>query len=119
MASPEDAKNLSFSQDLSLQSLFGIAGKNCIVSGGSKGIGLMIAAGLVQNGAHVWIFSRTPDHEVAEQLTSRGPGTCQSLACDISDREAIDGVVAEIANQVDRVHLLVNNSGATWCASFE
>ena len=39
----------------------------------------MIAAGLVQNGANVWIFSRTPDDAVAAQLTERGPGTCTSL----------------------------------------
>ena len=52
-ASPDDARNLSFTQDLSLQALFGIQGKNCVVTGGSKGIGLMIASGLIQNGASV------------------------------------------------------------------
>ena len=118
-ASPEDAKNLSLTQDLSLDALFGIRGKNCVVTGGSKGIGLMIASGLVQNGASVWIFSRKPDHDVAAQLTELGPGKCTSMACDISSREAIDRVVADVASNVDSIHLLVNNSGATWGASFE
>jgi NAD(P)-dependent dehydrogenase (short-subunit alcohol dehydrogenase family) len=79
----------------------------------------MIAAGLVQNGANVWIFSRTPDDAVAAQLTERGPGTCTSLACDISDREAIDAVVAEVSSAVKSIHLLVNNSGATWGSPFD
>ena len=48
----------------------------------------MIAAGLVQNGANVWIFSRTPDDAVAAQLTERGPGTCTSLAISATGRRS-------------------------------
>ena len=56
---------------------------------------------------------------MAAELTERGPGTCTAMACDISSREAIDRVVADVASAVDSIHLLVNNSGATWGASFE
>jgi NAD(P)-dependent dehydrogenase (short-subunit alcohol dehydrogenase family) len=118
MAMSAIAQSLSFSQDLKIANLFGVAGRVCIVTGGSKGVGLMIASGLVQNGARVYIFSRKPDHATAEKLTTMGPGSCISMACDVTDRSALDSVAAEIGAKEDAVHLLVNNSGATWGSPF-
>ena len=118
MAMSAIAQEMSFSQDLTVSNLFSVAGKVCVVTGGSKGVGLMITSGLVQNGATVYSFSRKPDHATAEKLTAMGPGKCISMACDVTQREQLDAVFAEISAREDAVHLLVNNSGATWGASF-
>ena len=62
--------------------LFGVTGKVVVVTGGSKGIGLMLAAGFVQNGAKVYIFSRKPALDAAAALTALpGPGSCVALQC--------------------------------------
>jgi NAD(P)-dependent dehydrogenase (short-subunit alcohol dehydrogenase family) len=110
----------SFNQDLSLNALFGVKNKCVVVTGGSKGIGLMIASGFVQNGARVYIFSRNPATEIAAALSEKGPGVCVSMTCDVSDRAQIDAVVAQVsAKESGGVHVLVNNSGATWGSSFD
>jgi hypothetical protein len=76
--------------------------------GGSKGIGLMIAAGFVQNGATVYIFSRKPDTAAADALDRQGAasgGKCYAMACDVSDHEQIKQVSAEIAKRERAVHV--------------
>ena len=83
-------------EDLSIGRLFGVAGKVIVVTGGSKGIGLMIASGFVQNGARVYIFSRKPALEAATALSARGPGSCVALQCDVADRAQIDVVAAQV-----------------------
>ena len=107
-------------EDLSIGRLFGVAGKVIVVTGGSKGIGLMIASGFVQNGARVYIFSRKPAMEAAAALSARGPGSCVALQCDVADRAQIDAVAAQVgAAEPGGVHCLVNNSGATWGEPFD
>jgi NAD(P)-dependent dehydrogenase (short-subunit alcohol dehydrogenase family) len=107
-------------EDLSIGRLFGVAGKVIVVTGGSKGIGLMIASGFVQNGARVYIFSRKPAMEAATALSARGPGSCVALQCDVADRAQIDVVAAQVgAAEPGGVHCLVNNSGATWGEPFD
>ena len=108
-------------QDLTLANLFGVAGKVVVVTGGSKGIGLMIAAGFVQNGAKCYIFSRKPAMEAAAALNALpGSGSCVALQCDVADRAQIDAVTAHIsAAEPGGVHVLVNNSGATWGEPFD
>ncbi len=98
----------------------------CACVGGSKGIGLMIAAGFVQNGkyheerrpstlryglctgATVYIFSRKPDTAAADALDRQGAasaGRCYAMACDVSDHEQIKAVAAEIAKREHAVHV--------------
>jgi len=106
--------------DLGLEALFGMKGKNVVVTGGSKGIGLMIAAAFVQAGCQVFIFSRKPDEAAAASLQARGPGTCRAMACDVLDDVAIKRVAAEIDQACPGgIHCLVNNSGAVWGEPFE
>lgn len=109
--------------DLSINSLFGIAGKNVIVTGGSKGIGAMLSEAYVQAGCNVFVFSRKPDLEFTGKLNQMGPGTCQGLACDVADDKSIENAFEAVkAIQVFQqkgVHILVNNSGATWGSSFD
>jgi NAD(P)-dependent dehydrogenase (short-subunit alcohol dehydrogenase family) len=97
-------------------SLFSVAGKVAVVTGGSRGIGLMIAEGLVSSGATVYISSRKADacDAAAEQLSALGP--CVSIPADLSTKAGSDRLAAAIAEREPKLHILVNNAGATWGA---
>jgi NAD(P)-dependent dehydrogenase (short-subunit alcohol dehydrogenase family) len=96
--------------------LFDISGKTALVTGGSSGIGLMIARGYVEAGAKVYISSRKADvcEEVAAELSK--VGTCLSLPADLSSEAECDRLAAEISALEPRLDILVNNAGATWGA---
>lgn len=107
---------------LDVSELFGVRGKVALVTGGSRGIGLMIAKGLVQNGARVYISARKAEvcDKVAEELHNMGPGTCTSLPGDELDSdEACRRLAQKVADREDRLHILVNNAGTTWGGTFE
>jgi NAD(P)-dependent dehydrogenase (short-subunit alcohol dehydrogenase family) len=99
--------------------LFDVAGKTALVTGGSRGIGLMIARGLVQAGARVIVSSRKQaDLEAtAEQLA--GEGECEAIVGDISSPEGAAALAAETRARVQRLDILVNNAGVTWGAPLE
>ena len=99
-----------------MSDLFNIAGKTALVTGGSRGIGAMIARGYVEAGATVYISSRKKDvcDEMAAELSKLG--TCVSLPADLSTEAACIDLAAEIASRESRLHILVNNAGATWGA---
>ena len=101
--------------------LFSIAGKTAVVTGGSRGIGRMIAEGFVSAGADVYITARKADacDETAAELNAMGPGKCISLPHNIAGEEGATSFAAEIASRTDKVHILVNNAGATWGAPIE
>jgi NAD(P)-dependent dehydrogenase (short-subunit alcohol dehydrogenase family) len=96
--------------------LFDIAGKTALVTGGSRGIGLMIARGYVEAGAHVYISSRKADvcDEVAAELSKIG--TCTSIPADLSRDGECERLAAAVAQREPRLDILVNNAGATWGA---
>jgi NAD(P)-dependent dehydrogenase (short-subunit alcohol dehydrogenase family) len=96
--------------------LFDIAGKVALVTGGSRGIGLMIARGFVEAGATVYISSRKAEvcDEVAAELSKTG--ACVSMPADLSEDDEIQRLSAELAAAEPRLHVLVNNAGATWGA---
>ena len=99
--------------------LFDIDGKTALVTGGSRGIGLMIARGFVEAGAKVYISSRKAEvcDEVAAELSKDGRGgTCLSLPADLSDDAEVTRLASEVGSREDRLHVLVNNAGATWGA---
>ena len=104
---------------MDVESLFSVKGKVALVTGGSRGIGLMIAEGLVRAGARVYISSRKAEvcDAVAEAL--REHGECISVPADLSTAEGVDGLVAAIGERESELHLLVNNAGATWGAPLE
>src|ERR1041384_1593732 len=106
----------SHSQTINVQELFSVKDKVALVTGGSRGIGLMIARGYVEAGAKVYISSRKKDvcDEVAAELSQIGP--CVSLPADLSDEAACNQLAAEIAERESSLHVLVNNAGATWGA---
>jgi NAD(P)-dependent dehydrogenase (short-subunit alcohol dehydrogenase family) len=102
---------------MGIRELFGVEGKTVVVTGGSRGIGLMIASGFVDAGARVVISSRKAEvcERVAAELSERGE--CTAIPADLSTREGIGHLVAGLADS--RVDVLVNNAGATWGAPLE
>jgi len=99
-----------------MHDLFSVAGKTALVTGGSRGIGLMIARGLVEAGARVYISSRKADvcERVAAELSEHG--TCVAIAADLSRPEECRRLAGELAAREPALHILVNNAGANWAA---
>jgi NAD(P)-dependent dehydrogenase (short-subunit alcohol dehydrogenase family) len=96
--------------------LFSIEGKTALVTGGSRGIGLMIARGFVDAGAKVYISSRKADvcEEVAAELSANG--TCIALPADLSTDAECKRLADEIMAREPTLEILVNNAGANWGA---
>lgn len=99
---------------MSASDLFSIAGKTALVTGGTRGIGKMIAEGFVEAGAAVTISSRKADAcaEVAAELSAKG--TCVGIPADLSTEDGCRLLAEEMSSRVDRLDVLVNNAGATW-----
>ena len=99
------------------QSLFSLAGRTALVTGGSRGIGKMIATGFIAQGAKVYISSRKADvcEAVAEEL---GPN-CIAVPQDISTVDGCKALAATMAEHQSGIDILVNNAGAAWGESFE
>ncbi|MCP5431818.1 MAG: SDR family oxidoreductase [Alphaproteobacteria bacterium] len=102
-----------------MKNLFSVAGKNALVTGGSRGIGLMIAEGYVRNGVKTYISSRKAQvcDDVAARLSKIG--TCISLPFDLGTMEGIAGLAAALKEREERLDILVNNAGATWGAPID
>lgn len=103
---------------MKLDDLFSIRGKVALVTGGSRGIGEMIAAGFLANGAKVYISSRKADActATAERLTKEYGGECIPIPADLSKVEEIENFAAELNRRESRIDILVNNAGASWGA---
>lgn len=103
---------------MDIDTLFDVKGKTALVTGGSGGIGYMIAEGLVRAGVNVWICSRKPaDIEAAAERLSAF-GSCRALTADLSRDEDIQQLATRL-NGEGPLHILVNNAGATWGAKLE
>jgi NAD(P)-dependent dehydrogenase (short-subunit alcohol dehydrogenase family) len=99
---------------VSTADLFSIAGKTALVTGGTRGIGKMIAEGFVEAGASVIISSRKPEAcaETAAELSAKG--SCIGIPANLSTEAGCRTLADEIASRLDRLDILVNNAGATW-----
>lgn len=106
---------------LSLNDLFSVAGKSVLVTGGSRGIGEMIAAGFLANGATVYISSRKAEvcDATATRLTAEYGGACFSMPADLSTLAGIDDLVSRLSAERTTLDFLINNAGASWGASIE
>jgi NAD(P)-dependent dehydrogenase (short-subunit alcohol dehydrogenase family) len=102
-----------------MKDLFSVAGKTALVTGGSRGIGLMIARGLVEAGARVYISSRKADvcERIAAELSEFGE--CIALPADCSTEQGCNGLAAELSGREKELNILVNNAGANWGAPME
>jgi NAD(P)-dependent dehydrogenase (short-subunit alcohol dehydrogenase family) len=99
--------------------LFDVSGKNALVTGGGRGIGLMIARGLVQAGVRVVIASRKAEDLEAAAAELRAFGDCEAIPADLSTPEGAGALAEAVRARLDALHVLVNNSGATWGAPLE
>jgi NAD(P)-dependent dehydrogenase (short-subunit alcohol dehydrogenase family) len=92
--------------------LFDISGKVAVVTGGSSGIGAMIARGYVEAGVTTYIASRKADQlqAVADELGE----ACIPLQADLATEAGCKALADQVADREDRLHILVNNAGATW-----
>lgn len=102
---------------MDIDKLFNIAGKTALVTGGSAGIGAMIAEGLVKAGAKVWICSRKA--ALIEEAVTRLEkfGEIQGFTADLATEQGVNRVRAVIGEQP--LHILVNNAGVTWGAPID
>ena len=99
--------------------LFDLTGKVAVVTGGTRGIGLMIARGLLQAGASVYVSSRKPEAGEAAAGELSAHGRVVSVPADLASEEECARLAAEVGRAEERVHVLVNNAGATWGAPLE
>jgi len=102
-----------------MKNLFNVAGKVALVTGGSRGIGEMIAEGFVANGVKTYISSRKAEACDATAARLSALGTCISIPSDLSSAEGLQALVGELRRREDTLDILVNNAGATWGAPLE
>ena len=101
--------------------IFSIKGKVALVTGGSRGIGEMIAAGFLAGGAKVYISSRKADvcDATAARLVKAYGGTCIALPADLSQMSGVESLASRLAELEPRLDILINNAGAAWGAPLE
>jgi NAD(P)-dependent dehydrogenase (short-subunit alcohol dehydrogenase family) len=99
--------------------LFDLSGKTAVVTGGTRGIGLMIARGLLEAGARVYISSRKADACAAAGRELKQYGSVAAIPADLSTEEECLRLAAEIGEREQALNVLVNNAGATWGAPIE
>lgn len=99
-----------------MKDLFSIEGKVALVTGGSRGIGEMIAAGFLAHGAKVYISSRKADvcNATAARLMDTYGGECISLPANVSGLAGIKSLAAELESRESKLDILVNNAGISW-----
>lgn len=106
-----------------MDNLFNVSGKVAVVTGGGSGIGTMIAQGFVEAGVKTYIASRKLDalQETADELnkTAIDGAECIPIAADLGNEEGVIGLANAIKERESKLHILVNNSGATWGAPYE
>ena len=99
--------------------LFDLSGKTAVVTGGSRGIGLMIARGLLEAGARVYISSRKANACAAAERDLTRYGTVASIPADLSSEAGCLQLAEQIGQREQSLSVLVNNAGATWGAPIE
>ena len=102
-----------------MSDLFDISGRAAVVTGGSRGIGRMIARGLVEAGARVMISSRKADELENTACELAELGHCEALPADLSTPDGARALAKAVHERFDALSILVNNAGATWGAPLE
>ena len=105
---------------MNTKDLFSLKGRVALVTGGSRGIGKMIAEGFIAQGAKVYISARKVEacNQTAQEL-SKGGGTCISIPMNISTLAGVSSLAAAVIAREPKVDILVNNAGAAWGAKFD
>ena len=102
-----------------MQDLFTLKGRTALITGGSRGIGKMIAEGFLRHGAKVYISARKagPCEETAKELSRFG--SCIALPLDASGADGAKKMAARYLEHEKSLDILVNNAGAAWGADFD
>ncbi len=99
--------------------LFDVSGRTALVTGGSRGIGLMIARGLLAAGPRVIVSSRKEPDLAAAARELASVGECLAIPGDVSTPEGAAALAAAVGERFKSLHLLVNNAGASWGAPLD
>jgi len=114
-------KNLTAKMDL--ETLFGVKGKNVLITGGGSGIGYMMASGLLQNGANVIIAARKKDvidKSVADLSKNANFGAkVYGLQAAVSTKAGCDKLAKDTAEIFDHLDVLLNNAGTSWGSTID
>ncbi len=102
-----------------MSDIFDVSGKSALVTGGSRGIGLMIARGLVQAGARVIVSSRKAEDVNAAARSLAALGDCEAIPADVSTPQGAAELAAAVQERFPALNILVNNAGASWGAPLE
>ncbi len=103
-----------------MRNLFSLEGRTALVTGGSRGIGRMIAAGFIAHGARVYISSRKAEAcEAAAKELAAGGGVCIALPVDVSTVAGAKALAAALGAREKKLDILVNNAGAAWLEPFD
>lgn len=102
-----------------MNELFSLQGRTALITGGSRGIGRMIAEGFLKQGATVYISARKAMACDQTAIELSALGTCVSLPADVSTVEGARALVAAYSQHEDQLDILVNNAGAAWGAPFD
>jgi NAD(P)-dependent dehydrogenase (short-subunit alcohol dehydrogenase family) len=97
-----------------MKNLFDLTGKVALVTGGSRGIGEMIANAYVENGVRTYISARKARDCDATADRLSDVGQCISIPADLSTADGIEALVSELKAREKKLDILVNNAGATW-----
>ncbi|MGO2860686.1 MAG: SDR family oxidoreductase [Brevibacterium sp.] len=104
---------------MTTENMFDISGKQILITGGARGIGRMIAEGLLKSGASVFISTRKEDAAVEAGRDLSELGEIHAIAADITTEAGRSKLVDAVAEHTDHLDALINNAGATWGASFD
>lgn len=104
---------------MTMKTLFDVRGKVAVVTGGSSGIGAMMARGLIENGVKVYITARKEERLMAKAAELSELGECIGIPADLSKVEGIEALVAAVGEREEKIDILINNAGANWSASIE
>ena len=104
-----------------MKDFFSIKGKVALVTGGSRGIGEMIAAGFLASGAKVYISSRKAEicDATAKRLAKEFEGECISIPTDLANINGIEFLANEVTKKESKLDILINNAGASWGAPID
>ena len=102
-----------------MSDLFDLSGRVAVVTGGSRGIGKMIAEEFVKRGVRTYITARHADVCEATAAELSAHGECIALAQDLSTVQGVEAFAAAVAERESKLDILINNAGAAWGEDFD
>lgn len=102
-----------------MKDLFSVAGKTVVITGGSRGIGAMMARGFLENGARVYISARKVEELQASADELSALGECIAIPADLGSQAGTEAFAKELQSRESSIDVLINNAGASWGAPLD